>query len=156
MKGLCVLVSKKPSRKKMAKNKLTQFEPPTLEQVQAYFNEIGVQPSNLEAQKFIAHHETRGWKLRGNIQMVSWKGACQTWRLNKPQIDANPYQGKPNQNYAPTGQAKAKINYVKANTEEGVPCPEEYRTGLFGKLVDKFTGKTRNDRPDQRTDTEQQ
>jgi len=143
----------------MPKNRLTQFEPPSLEQVQAYFNEIGVQPSNLEAQKFIAHHETRGWKLRGNIQMVSWKGACQTWRLNKPQIDASLYQGKPNQNYTPTGQAKAKINYVTASNEQGSPMPDDLRQGLFGgigKLVDKFTGKTRNDRSDQRTDTEQQ
>lgn len=112
----------------MAGNKLN-FTPPTAEQVEAYFNEIGVQPAKLEAQRFIAHHETRGWKLRGGIQMVSWKSACQTWKLSpyrQPQGQSHT-QSQPRGNYAPTGQTVRKSNYVQASNEQGVPPPDYVR-----------------------------
>jgi len=138
-------------------NKLTGFQKPTIDEIQAYFNEIGVQPARDEAEAYFWHYESNGWMV-GRTKMSSWKGSCQTWKRSpyRQANNQNQPNSRPNGNYAPTGQAKAKISYVTASNEQGSPMPDDLRQGLFGKLVDKFTGKTRNDRSDQRTDPEQQ
>lgn len=119
-------------------NKLTQFQKPTIDQVEAYFREIGVEPAKATAETFYWHYESNGWMV-GRTKMASWKGACQTWKRS-------PYrtQGTLGRNNAPTGQATRKITYVTASAEQGTPMPEELKTDLFSKiggLVSKFTGK---------------
>jgi hypothetical protein len=122
-------------------NKLTAFEKPTIEQIEAQFAQIGVQPARQMAEAFFYHYESNGWKV-GQTKMTNWKAACQTWKRS-------PYRTQQSfgQRNAPVGQPKQQIAYVQPNTEQGEPMPEEMR-GLFGsigqsvdKLVNKLTGK---------------
>lgn len=55
---------------------------PTIEEIQAYFESIGVIDSTI-GEKFFWHYEKIGW-VTGKYQtpMKSWRGACHTWRLN--------------------------------------------------------------------------
>ena len=141
------------------KNKLTGFQKPTIDEIQAYFNEIGVQPARAEAEAMYWHYESNGWMV-GRTKMSSWKGACQTWKRSPYRQANNQSQpnGRPNGNYAPTGQAKAKISYITASNEQGSPMPDDMR-GLFGSitgavhnLVDKFTGKGNEQKSDRSED----
>lgn len=55
------------------------FVPPTIEEIKARCVEIGL--PEIEAEKFEAHHEARGWRYRQG-PMKSWKGALKTWKQN--------------------------------------------------------------------------
>ena len=55
------------------------FVPPTIEEIKARCLEIGL--PEIEAEKFEAHHEARGWRYRQG-PMKSWKGALKTWKQN--------------------------------------------------------------------------
>lgn len=56
-----------------------RFVKPTIEQVEAYFKEIFVPPT--EGQKFMDYHDSGGWMV-GRKPMKDWKAACRTWRNN--------------------------------------------------------------------------
>ena len=53
------------------------FVRPTIEEIKAHCLEIGL--PEIEAEKFEAHHEARGWRYRQG-PMKSWKGALKTWK----------------------------------------------------------------------------
>jgi len=55
------------------------FVPPTIEEIKARCVEIGL--PEVEAEKFEAHHEARGWRYKQG-QMKSWRGALTTWKHN--------------------------------------------------------------------------
>ena len=55
------------------------FVPPTIEEIKARCVEIGL--PEIEAEKFEAHHEARGWRYKQG-QMKSWRGALTTWKHN--------------------------------------------------------------------------
>jgi len=57
--------------------KRAAFSKPTLEELKNHFKEIGLVEENI-AQKFIAHYDSKGWKV-GQQSMKDWKAACQTW-----------------------------------------------------------------------------
>lgn len=65
-----------------------RFAPPTLDEVReymtAYATEHNMQiDADLQAEKFIAYHESRGWVIgKNNQQMKRWKGAAGTWMCN--------------------------------------------------------------------------
>lgn len=81
------------------------FVPPTIEEIKARCVEIGL--PEIEAEKFEAHHEARGWRYKQG-QMKSWRGALTTWKHNweagvfEPQALQSP---KPAKSY---GQPPAK------------------------------------------------
>lgn len=60
----------KPSR--------TRFNPPSLEEVQAYCNERN---NNVDAERFIDYYTSNGWKV-GKNPMKDWKSAIRTWERN--------------------------------------------------------------------------
>lgn len=60
----------KPTRKR--------FNPPTLEEVQAYCRERN---NNVDAEKFINHYTSNGWMV-GRTKMQDWKAAVRTWENN--------------------------------------------------------------------------
>ena len=60
------------------KPKRKRFEPPTLEDVQAYCNERN---NGVDAQRFIDHYTSNGW-LVGKNKMKDWKAAVRTWERN--------------------------------------------------------------------------
>ena len=71
-----LIPSPSPSPKTIEKRK---FQRPTLDEIKAACAEIGL--PEIEAEKFEAHHEARGWKYKQGM-MKSWRGALTTWKLN--------------------------------------------------------------------------
>lgn len=65
------------------------FIPPDFNQALAYFMQKKINPKNpatwyedrcrIEANKFISHYRTRGWKLSGGLLMVDWQAAIDSW-----------------------------------------------------------------------------
>jgi len=56
-----------------------KFKPPSLEEVSTYCKERN---NRVNPQTFIDYHETRAWKLKGNVPMKDWKAAVRTWESN--------------------------------------------------------------------------
>ena len=54
------------------------FKPPTVEQVDAYMQEINW-GSHARAVEFVAHYEANNW-TRGKTKMSSWKAAVRVWQ----------------------------------------------------------------------------
>lgn len=57
--------------------KRSKFVPPTAEEVRAYSNEIG---KPIDAEAFIDHFTSNGWKVGGKTPMKDWKAAVRQWR----------------------------------------------------------------------------
>lgn len=77
--GICI----EPFEKKP---KNTRFVPPTLGEVQSYCWE---RHNNVDAQKFIDHYSSNGWKV-GRNPMKDWKAAVRTWersQYDKPKFN---------------------------------------------------------------------
>lgn len=70
-------ITQDPSPKKKGANK---FTPPTLDEVQAYFEEKGEAPfpARSESEKFIDFYESKGWMV-GKNKMKSWQAAVRNW-----------------------------------------------------------------------------
>lgn len=58
---------------------VARFCPPTLEEVQSYVLEKGIE---IDAEKFVAYYESNGWMV-GRNKMKSWKSAIITWKKNE-------------------------------------------------------------------------
>lgn len=63
------------------KSKKTVFKKPTLQEVDAYMQEIN-KGSFDEASKFVDFYESKGW-LVGKAKMKDWKAAVRNWTKNK-------------------------------------------------------------------------
>ena len=57
----------------------TRFVIPTLDQVRAYCRE---RKNRIDAEHFIDHYESNGWKIGGKGPMKDWKAAVRTWEKN--------------------------------------------------------------------------
>jgi hypothetical protein len=68
------------TRNGKVRNSRKQFVRPTEDEVLNYGSEIEL--PEIECRKFCAHHETRGWTLKDNRQMVDWKAALRTWKFH--------------------------------------------------------------------------
>jgi len=73
IRQFCVEV--KPVKEKKA---VKRFVPPTVEEVKEYCDS---RCNNVDANQFIAHYKTNGWK-RGNTKIKCWKSCVQTWEKN--------------------------------------------------------------------------
>lgn len=62
--------------KKENTKKKKAFQPPTLEEVEAYVKEKGL---NVNAKKFIDYYEATEWRDTKGNRVLSWKGKAQTW-----------------------------------------------------------------------------
>ncbi len=62
---------------------VARFCPPTLEEVQSYVLEKGIE---IDAEKFVAYYESNGWMV-GRNKMKSWKSAIVTWKKNEEKYD---------------------------------------------------------------------
>lgn len=70
----------KPPRKR--------FEPPSVEEVDAYITE---QNYHVDAQRFVDYYTSNGWKV-GKNPMKDWKAAVRTWE-RKDGEDGKPISG---------------------------------------------------------------
>jgi hypothetical protein len=65
-----------------------RFAPPTIEEVNAYAQEIEATPA--QAERFRDYYESKGWKV-GRSSMVNWKAAFRNW-VRKDKEDARQHQ----------------------------------------------------------------
>ena len=104
--------SPSPSPKTIEKRK---FQRPTLDEIKAACAALGM--PEIEAEKFEAHHEARGWKYKQGM-MKSWRGALQTWKLNFSSGAFSFSAGQPRANRG-GGQADWKrINDLEAELKQ--------------------------------------
>ena len=64
-----------------------RFIPPSSQEVESYIHEKGY---SLDAESFVAHYESNGWKV-GRNKMKSWKAACTTWAKRDDKPDRKPF-----------------------------------------------------------------
>lgn len=68
-------------------NKNKKFSRPSLEELQAYIDEKGL---NVNAQNFIDYYDSNGWKV-GRNPMKDWKATCRRWSsTNTTRVDSRP------------------------------------------------------------------
>ena len=77
------LKSKAPKGDIGGAKSVARFCPPTLEEVQSYVLEKGIE---IDAEKFVAYYESNGWMV-GRNKMKSWKSAIVTWKKNEEKYD---------------------------------------------------------------------
>jgi len=68
-------------------NKNKRFTPPTIQEVTDYCKSRGY---TFDPETFVAHHATRGWKLKGGQSMKCWKSACTTFQKNEEKWNQQP------------------------------------------------------------------
>lgn len=77
------LKSKAPKGDIGGAKSVARFCPPTLEEVQSYVLEKGIE---IDAERFVAYYESNGWMV-GRNKMKSWKSAIVTWKKNEEKYD---------------------------------------------------------------------
>lgn len=65
-----------PQAAETAVKRSTRFQPPTVEEVEAYCADKGY---TFDPEQFVAFYESVGWRV-GNRPMRSWRAACVTWQ----------------------------------------------------------------------------
>ena len=73
------------------KGEVTEFVPPTLDQVRKYITERGL---TIDPETFWMNYQAKGWMM-GAVKMRDWEAACECWQRN----DAT---GKPNLRVLPS------------------------------------------------------
>ena len=114
---------------KQKRGRKKAFVPPTLDDVQAYMDEIG--ECRFQAEKFWLYYEAKGWML-GKSRMKSWKIVLGNWieRENKKGKLGKPQMVKPQQNvvkheaYKPvdTTGAVSYLEYLRMKNETPLPA----------------------------------
>ncbi len=56
-----------------------RFTPPTVEQVKAYCLE---RQNRVNAEQFVDHYTSNGWRVGGKSPMKDWKAAVRNWERN--------------------------------------------------------------------------
>ena len=79
----------KEDNKKVPKKKNSLFEPPTIEEVNAYCKEKKL---TIDAEHFMDHYTSNGWKV-GKNKMKDWKATARNWNRNSGKFDSRPKQG---------------------------------------------------------------
>lgn len=69
------------------KGKRKAFTPPTVQEVEQYCAECGLK--NVDAQHFIDHYESNGWKV-GKNPMKNWRSAVRNWSRHDFRTPAAP------------------------------------------------------------------
>lgn len=77
------LKSKAPKGDIGGAKSVARFCPPTLEEVQSYVLEKGIE---IDAERFVAYYDSNGWMV-GRNKMKSWKSAIVTWKKNEEKYD---------------------------------------------------------------------
>lgn len=70
-----------------SRNSKPRFTKPTVEEVAEYIAEKGY---SFDAESFVAHYESNGWKV-GKNPMKSWRSACVTWEKNRKRDQGSSY-----------------------------------------------------------------
>ena len=68
-------------------DKSKRFSKPSLEELQAYINEKGL---NVNAQSFMDYYDSVGWKVGGKAPMKDWKATLRRWNSTNKKDDRRP------------------------------------------------------------------
>lgn len=68
-------------------NNISRFSKPSLEELQAYINEKGL---NVNAQSFMDYYDSVGWKVGGKAPMKDWKATLRRWNSTNKKDDRRP------------------------------------------------------------------
>ena len=63
------------------KDKIEKNKRPNKIEISDYFNELGVNDPNIQAESFHDYYTANGWKVGGN-PMKDWKAAARNWKKN--------------------------------------------------------------------------
>lgn len=63
-----------------ARDKKSTFTPPTVDEVRAYCAERG---NSVDAERFVDHYTSNGWRVGGKGSMKDWKAAIRNWEKNE-------------------------------------------------------------------------
>lgn len=96
--------------------------PDSVEEVAAYFAKIGIQNSQIEADKFWDHFSANGWRIGGKTPMRDWMAACRNWKRRKETYDGNSaFRGTGNGNgSARTGSPSGQREIITPGTIESI------------------------------------
>jgi len=73
---ICNAPKVKESKVNINNKDIKRFTPPSIDEVSIYISE---NKFNVDAQSFIDHYTTNGWKQGGKTQIKDWKAAVRTW-----------------------------------------------------------------------------
>ena len=83
-------IRSKKGNKKNSNTNRERFTPPTVDEVRAYCES---RKNGIDAVQFVAHYESKGWKV-GSSPMKNWQAAVITWeRRNKSDSQNRPRNG---------------------------------------------------------------
>ena len=68
-------------------DKSKRFSKPSLEELQSYINEKGL---NVNAQSFMDYYDSVGWKVGGKAPMKDWKATLRRWNSTNKKDDRRP------------------------------------------------------------------
>ena len=95
---------------------VARFCPPTLEEVQSYVLEKGIE---IDTERFVAYYESNGWMV-GRNKMKSWKSAIVTWKKNEEKY------GQPQQaTYHPPQQRILPSQRIETDVDRTPEPPSE-------------------------------
>ena len=78
----------KKKRKTLGKDK-----PKSLDEVVAYFKELGVADATKNAESFYSHYESVSW-YRGKTKIKNWKACVKSWKLPKEAEEKDYYKSR--------------------------------------------------------------
>jgi hypothetical protein len=111
---------KKDSSTKSPKKKV--FKPPTVDEVRAYCDERG---NSLDAEQFVDHYTSNGWKVGGKAPMKCWRSAIRTWEKRH----GNNGEGTPQGGRA--GKTSAREHHQQVEDYLDGVIREEYGKGAI-------------------------
>lgn len=107
-----------------------RFKKPTIEELFKYFAERGSTEAASQAQTFIDHYESNGWKV-GKNPMKDWKAAVRTWMgRNQTNSQGANSNGSSQRNNQFSGQGKKSlIERVTDDAREAIRIAEQLSKG---------------------------
>lgn len=76
--NMAEVLFRKAVGKQVATNRATKFVKPTLQELIEAFNGRVIDPRG-EAETFLNHYNSNGWKIGGKAPMKSWQSAVANW-----------------------------------------------------------------------------
>lgn len=80
-----------------------RFVKPKVGQIQAYMEKSGLENSQAEAEKFIDHYQSNGWKV-GKNPMKDWQATVRTWTRNHNEGNGNGFTTRTERETARTAE----------------------------------------------------
>ena len=84
-----------------------EFVPPTLQEVEDYFNTLGICDAESRAQQFFFHYDSLGWHTATGAVVHRWDSLANKWLLNDKQKEHE--KGRCNCKASDEGDYKAKL-----------------------------------------------